>query len=74
MLSLDPAREPITRPVFVWLEVAARLDAAGDDELAVEVRRAVYGRWLDVYAYVALMRDEQLRVHAVLQGWLGEQD
>lgn len=31
-MSLEPNREPITRPVFVWLEVAAH----GDGEIADE--------------------------------------
>ena len=29
-VSLDPDREPITRPVFVWLEIAAQLAVHGD--------------------------------------------
>jgi hypothetical protein len=48
-MSLDPEREPITRPVFVWLEIVAQLT-------------------------VHLTADEQLRVNAVLQDWLGEHD
>jgi hypothetical protein len=45
----DPQWEPITRPVFVWLEIVAQLA-------------------------VHLTADEQLRVNAVLQDWLGEHD
>jgi ribosomal protein S19 len=71
----DPDREPVTRPVFIWLEVASRLDVvAGDGALAVEIRRAMAGRRLGDHAYVALTRDEQERVNAVLQDWLGKQD
>ena len=48
-MSPDPDREPITRPVFVWLEIVAQLA-------------------------VHLTADEQMRVNAVLQDWLGEHD
>ena len=73
-MSLDPEREPIIRPVFVWLEVASRVDVAGDGTLAVEIRRAMKGRWLGDHAYVALTTDERERVNAELQDWLGEHD
>ena len=73
-MSLGPDREPITRPVFVWLEVAAQLDLAGDGGLAAAIRQAMDGRRLGDNATFALTVDEQLRVNAVLQDWLGEQD
>ena len=73
-MSLDPDRAPITRPVFVWLEVAARLDLAGDGSLATEIQAAMDGRRLGDNATFALTVDEQFRVNAVLQDWLGESD
>ena len=73
-MSLDPDREPITRPVFVWLEVAARLHAAGDGALAEAIAPAMNGRRLGDNATFALTVDEQRRVNAVVHNWLGEQD
>ena len=66
-ISLASERDPITQPVFVWLEIAGRLDDAGDGDLAAEIRRAMKGHWLGDHAYVALMTDERERVTAVLQ-------
>ena len=37
-MSLDPDREPIARPAFVWLEVAAQLVAHGDGDLATAIQ------------------------------------
>ncbi len=73
-MSLGPDREPITRPVFVWIEVAARLHAAGDEALVDAIAQAMNGRRLGDNAIFALTVDEQLRVNAVLQDWLGESD
>ena len=73
-MSLDPEREPIARPVFVWLEIAARLDVAGNGALAAAIRQAMDGRRLGDTATFALTVEEQLRVNAALQDWLGEQD
>jgi len=73
-MSLDPDREPITRPVFVWLEIAAQLAVHGDGSLAAAIQQAMDGRRLGDNATFALTVDEQLRVNAVLQDWLGEQD
>ncbi len=73
-MSLGPDREPITRPVFVWLEVAARLNAAGDGALGDAIAQAMDGRRLGDNVRVPLTTDEQRRVDAVLQDWLGEQD
>jgi hypothetical protein len=73
-MSLDPDREPITRPVFVWLEIAAQLAIHGEGSLAAAIRRAMDRRRLGDNATFALTIEEQLRVNAVLQDWLGEQD
>ncbi len=73
-MSLEPEREPITRPVFVWLEIAAQLATHGDGNLAVAIRRAMDLRRLGDNAVFALTEAEQLRVNAVLQDWLGEHD
>ncbi len=73
-MSLAPDREPITHPVFVWIEVAARLNATGDGALADEIAHHMGGRRLGDNVIIALTLDEQRRVNAVLQDWLGEQD
>ena len=73
-MSLDPDREPITRPVCVWLEIAAQLAHHGDGSLAAAIQQAMNGRRLGDNATFALTVDEQLRMNAVLQDWLGEQD
>ncbi len=73
-MSLDPKWEPITRPVSVWLEIAAQLAAHGDGELAVAIERAMDSQRLGDNATFALTVDEQLRVNAVLQDGRGEQD
>ncbi len=73
-MSLGPDREPITRPVFVWLEIAAQLAHHGEGGLATAIQQAMDGRRLGDNATFALTVDEQLRVNAVLQDWLGEQD
>ena len=70
-MSLGPKWEPITRPVSVWLEIAAQLAAYGDGELAVAIERAMEGQRLGDNATFALSVDEQLRVNAVRQDWLG---
>ena len=74
VVSLGPEREPITRPVFVWLEVAAQLAFHGDGGLAVAIQEAMDGRRLGDTATFALTVDEQLRMDAILQEWRGEQD
>ena len=73
-MSLDPDREPITRPGFVWLEIAAQLVAHGEGGLATAIQQVMDGRRLGDNATVALTVEEQLRINAVLQDWLGEQD
>ena len=73
-MSLGPDREPITRPVVVWLEVAARLHDAGEGALAEAIAQAMDGRRLGDNARVPLATAERARVDAVLQDWLGEQD
>ncbi len=73
-MGRDPDREPSTRSVSVWLWLAALLIASGDAELATTIRSAMDGRRLGDNATFALTVDEQLRVNAVLQDWLGEQD
>jgi hypothetical protein len=40
-VSLDPNRDPITRPGFVWLEVAALLGRHGDGSLAASIHQAM---------------------------------
>ncbi len=74
VVSLNPDREPVTRPVFVWLEIAAQLIRHGDGSLAAEIQAAMDGHRLGDNATFALTVEEQLRVNAVLQDWLGEQD
>ena len=73
-MSLGPDRDPITRPMFVWLEVASRLNATGDGGLADEIARRMDRRRLGDNVLIALTLDEQRRVDAVLQDWLGRQD
>ncbi len=53
-VSLDPEREPIIRPVFVWLEIAAQLIMHGDGSLATEIQAAMDGRRLGDNATFAL--------------------
>ncbi len=69
-MGIDPERTWATHPVFVWLELAARLSAAGDQALADDIRQAMQGHRLAVKARVALTADEVRRVDAVLQAWL----
>ncbi len=71
-MSLDPARDPITHPVHVWLWVAALLMAHGDSGLATRIQVAMDERRLCDNAMFELTKEEQLRVNAVLQDWLGE--
>ncbi len=73
-MSINPEREPVTRPVFVWLEITAQPIAHGDGSLATEIQAAMDGRRLGDNATFALTVDEQLRVNAVLQEWLSESD
>ena len=70
-MGVDSERTWATHPVFVWLELAARLEFAGNRALADEIRQAMQGRRLVVKARVALTADEVRRVDAVLQAWLG---
>ena len=65
-MSLGPDREPITRPVFVWLEIAAQLMAHGEGGLATTIQGVMDGRRVGDNATFALTVDEQLRVNAVL--------
>ena len=73
-MGLEPERQLITRPVFVWLEIAAQLTRHGDGSLAAAIQQAMDGRRLGDNATFALMVEEQVRVNAVLQDWLGTQD
>ncbi len=73
-VSLSPEREPITRPVFVWLEIAAQPAHHGDGGLATAIQQAMDGRRLGDTATFALTVDEQLRVKAVLPDGLGGQE
>ena len=73
-MSLEPDREPITRPVFVWLEIAARLDVAGAGALAAAIRQAMDRRRLGDLVAFALTPSERERVAAVLQDWHGAQE
>ncbi len=66
-MSLGPDREPITRPVFVLLEVAARLHDAGDGALADAIAQAMDRRRLGDNARVPLTTEERTRIDAVLQ-------
>ncbi len=70
----DPDRDPITRPVFVWREAVARLNATGDGALADEIARRIDRRRLGDNVIIALTFDEQRRVNAVLRDWLGRRD
>ena len=69
-MGVDPDRTWATHPVFVWLELATWLSAAGDSVLADEIRRAMQGRRLAVKVREALTADEVRRVDAALQAWL----
>ena len=73
-MRLNPEREPVTRPVFVWREIAAQLAVHGDGSLAAAIQQAMDGRRLGDNATFALTVDEQRRVTVVLQDWLGAQD
>ena len=73
-VSLDPDREPITRPVFVWLEITAQLVVHGDGSLAAAIGQAMDGRRRGDNATFAFTIEEQRRVNAALQAWLGEHD
>ena len=74
VVSLDPDREPITWLVSMWLDVAARLAAAGDRALATAIQEAMDGRQLNEAATFPLTVAEQRQVSAVLHGWRDEQD
>ena len=71
-MSHDPEREPITRPVCVWLKIAAQLAPHGDGSLAAAIQQAMDGRRIGDNATFALMVDELVRVTAILQEWLDE--
>jgi hypothetical protein len=73
-VSLDPDRDPITRLVFVWLEVAAQLAAHGESGPAAAIQQAMDARRIGDDVTLALAIEEQLRVNAVLQDWLREHD
>ena len=73
-MTLAPDREPITRPVLVWLAVVSQLAAHRDGSLAAARLQAMEGWRIGDTATFALTIEEQLRVSAVLQDWLGEQD
>ncbi len=73
-MSLDPKWEPITRPVSVWLEIAAQLAYHGEGGLATAIQEAMDGRRLGDNATFALTVDEQQRVNAVLQECLRAHD
>jgi hypothetical protein len=73
-MSLDPDREPITRPVFVWLEVAAQLAVHGDGSLATQLRQAMDGRRIGDNATFPLSADERRRVDHAAKAWRGEHD
>ncbi len=65
-LCLAPEREPITRPVFVWLEVAVQLAFYGDGDLATAIQQAMDWCRIRDNATSALTVDGQVRVNAVL--------
>ena len=65
-MSLDPERTPAVYPVFAWLEIAAQLEALGDDALAGAITTAMTGRRLGDDAPFELTEDERERVRAVL--------
>jgi hypothetical protein len=73
-VRLNPDREPITRPVFDWLEVAAQLAVHDEGSLAAAIRQTMDGRRLGDDATFALTIEEQLRVNAIMQDWLGKQN
>ncbi len=58
-MGLGPECEPVTRPVFVWLEIAAQLAHHGDGGLAVTIQQAIAGRRLGENATFALTVEEQ---------------
>jgi hypothetical protein len=73
-VRLNPDREPITRLVFVWLEIAAQFVVHDEGSLAAAIRQAMDGRRLGDDATFALTVEEQLRVNAIMQDWLGKQN
>jgi len=73
-MRLAPDRDLITRPMSVWLKVAALLTKHGDSSLAAAIWQAMNSQRLGENASFSLTVDEQLRVDAVRQDWLGEQD
>jgi hypothetical protein len=69
---LPSHRNPITRPVGAWLEVAALLARHGDGALATAIQGATGGRRLGDNVIIALTADEQRRVTAVPSGGRSE--
>ena len=72
-MSLDPDRDPITRPVFVWVEVTAQVTHHGNSGLATAIQQAMARRRLDGDATFAVRIAEKIRVNDQVQGWSGEQ-
>lgn len=54
-------------PVFVWLDIAARLETLGDSALATNITAAMNGRRLGHDAPFDLTDDERARVQALLR-------
>lgn len=73
-MTLAPDREPITRPVLIWLEVVTQLATHRDGSLAAAMQQAMEGWRIGDTATFTPTVEEQLRVNAVLREWLGEQD
>ena len=70
-MSLGPEREPITRPVFVWLEVADLLAYHGNGDLVSAIQPAMNGRRVGDNATFVFTVGEQAGVSAVLRHRLG---
>ncbi len=73
-MSLAPEREQIIWLVSRWLDVAARLAAAGDRDLATAIQVAMDGRQLNEAATFPLTAAEQRQISVMLHGWRDEHD
>ncbi len=66
-MSLEPEREPVTYPVYRWLEIAHELRNRGDRDLANAIDRTTWGRRLSAAATLKLTAAERERVDAAIE-------